>query len=153
MCVQFFFSELIQHIYCLETFELIRALCIFFFFLLFFCGYVNNSLNLDEDTLHRNTVAVRKEPIMTINETFTCIVCDFSTSSGCLKSGAFFCCCFGQVSVGAFNVNINPEVKLVSFTSSLSPFFLSICCQRSPSWYISVHLLCDACLSSCENIF
>lgn len=41
-----------------------------------FCGFVNNSLNLDEVTLHRNTVAVKKEPIMNIGETFTCIVCD-----------------------------------------------------------------------------
>lgn len=56
----------------------------------------------------------------------------FSTSSGCLKSGAFFC--FGQASVGAFNVSINPEVKLVSPTSSLSLFFFlySICCQSHP---------------------
>lgn len=55
-----------------NIFELLRAFCIFFF--LFFVIFVNYSLNLDEDTLHRNTVAARKEPIMTISETFTCIV-------------------------------------------------------------------------------
>lgn len=52
---------------------------------------VNYSLKLDEDMLHRNTVAVREEPTMTISEKFTFYVaCDFSTSSGCLNSGAFF---------------------------------------------------------------
>lgn len=54
-----------------NIFELIRAFCIFFSL---FCDFVNYSLNLDEDTLHRNSVAARKEPIMTISETFTCIV-------------------------------------------------------------------------------
>lgn len=72
VCV-FFFSELTLHIYCLETYELIRAFCIFF--LLFVVLLI--ILNLDEDTLHRNTVAVRKEPIMTISEKFTYVVaCD-----------------------------------------------------------------------------
>lgn len=75
VCVWFFFSDLTRHIYCLERyFELLRAFCIFF---LLFVVFVNYSLNLDEDTLHRNTVAVRKEPTMTISEKFTCVVvCD-----------------------------------------------------------------------------
>lgn len=36
-----------------------------------FCGFVNYFLKLDEDSLHRNTVAVKKEPIRTISEKFT----------------------------------------------------------------------------------
>lgn len=60
--------------------------------------------------LHRNTVVVRREPTVTISEKFTYFVaCDFSTSSGCLKSGAFFGTT-GEARVGVRHiVDINPE--------------------------------------------
>lgn len=84
MCVCFF--EFIQHIY-LEFFELIRVSCIYFF--PSFWGSVDDSLNLDEDTLHRSNQSwpsVRSLPALCVFFFFFF----FITSSGCLKSGAFF---------------------------------------------------------------
>lgn len=142
VCV-FFFLLWTYSTYLLfgNIFELIRAFCIFYFSP-FFC--VNYSLNLDEDTLHRNTVAARKEPIMTISEKVYLRCCvRFSTSSGCLKSGAFLF--FGQASVGVRHIKESHFLFHRCFL--FVPFFPdSICCH--PSWYTSVHPLCNACLLS-----
>ena len=128
----------------------------------FFFFFVNYSFNLDEDTLHRNTVAVRKRTNHDRQWKVYLRCCvRFSTSSGCLKSGAFFSVYLGGWvwECEAFNVHIKPRSHTCLIVVSPFPIrplvsFYSLRCGVHPHgtrpFTSSVYAYL---LSLCETIF
>lgn len=123
----YFFSE---HILCVfivwKHFELRRAFCIFFSFFVVFGSY---ALNLDEDALYRNTWREGGTNHDHQWKVYFCCYVQFSTSSGCLKFGAFLGGC-----IHCPPDSVSPTC-LIYFPSVPSvPFLLWL--SSSPSWYM-----------------
>lgn len=129
VCVCFFFSELTLHIYCLETYELIRAFCIFF---LLFVVFVNYSQSWWRHVAQKHCCCEERTNHDHQWKVYLRCCVRFSTSSGCLKSGALFFSSFGQASARHIQT-LESHSSHCCLLFHLCPFFPhSICCQGHP---------------------
>lgn len=129
VCVCFFFSELTLHIYCLETYELIRAFCIFF---LLFVVFVNYSQSWWRHVAQKHCCCEERTNHDHQWKVYLRCCVRFSTSSGCLKSGALFFSSFGRTSARHIQT-LESHSSHCCLLFHLCPFFPhSICCQGHP---------------------